>query len=67
MSRIEKPNAYKVVIIESECGWGQKIDETIFFDNDVEAKQYVVDYNTKHNPPGPTPDWYMYAEYRGQH
>lgn len=66
MARIEKPAAYKVVIIESESGWGQKIDETIFFDNEVEAKQYVIDYNTKHNlGSGPTPDWYMYAEYKG--
>ena len=67
MPRIEKPkDAYKVVIIESERGWGQKIDETIYYDNEAEAKKFVADYNRKHNPPGPAPDWYMIAEYVGK-
>ena len=30
--------AYSVDIIESECGWGSKLDETIYFDNEAEAK-----------------------------
>ena len=67
MPRIEKPQAaYKVVIIESERGWGQKVDETIYYDNEAEAKQFVKDYNEKYNPPGPAPDWYMMAHYEGR-
>ena len=65
MPRIDKPqNAYRVDIIESERGWGQKIDETIYFDNESEAKEFVKTYNSK-TPPGPAPDWYMQAEYIG--
>lgn len=56
---------YKVNIIESERGWGQKIDETIYFSTEDKAKTYVREYNDKYNPPGPAPDWYMIAEYIG--
>jgi hypothetical protein len=67
MPRIAKPvDAYKVTIIESERGWGQKIDETIYFDNAAEAKAFAQEYNDKHNPPGPAPDWYMMAVYEGK-
>lgn len=62
---IEKPRAYRVDIIESEAGWGSKVDETIYFDNEAEARKYVKEYNEKYNPPGPTPDWYMVAQYVG--
>ena len=55
---------YAVYIIESERGWGQRIDEILHFDNEAEARQYVINYNSK-NPPGPAPDWYMQAEYVG--
>lgn len=66
MPRVELKTAYRVDIIESERGWGQKIDETIYFDNEAEAKKFAADYNEKHNPPGPTPDWYMIADYVGK-
>lgn len=65
MSQIEKPKAYRVDIIESERGWGSKIDEILYFDNE-EAKQYVILYNEKYNPPGPAPDWYMITQYVGK-
>lgn len=69
MPRIEKPKAFRVDIIESERGWGQKIDESIYFDNELEARLYVKTYNDKHNPPlkpgEGVPDWYMVAEYVG--
>lgn len=67
MARIEKPAAYKVVIIESERGWGQKVDQEIYYDNEEEARAFVKKYNENFNPPGPTPDWYMIARYEGQH
>jgi hypothetical protein len=57
----------KVQIIESERGWGQKIDETLEFDSPEEAERYTREYNTKHNPPlDEAPGWYMYAYLEGQ-
>ena len=66
MPRIEKPTAYRVDIIESERGWGSKIDETIYFDNELEARLYVKVYNDKYNTATEVPDWYMKAEYVGK-
>lgn len=52
-----------VLIIESELGWGQKVEATLEFPTHEEAEQYVREYNRKHNPPmDRTPDWYMYAK-----
>jgi len=65
MSQIEKPKSYLVDIIESERGWGSKIDDSLYFDNEEEARQYAKEYNEKYNPPGPVPDWYMVAQYVG--
>lgn len=55
-----------VHIIESERGWGQKIDERMEFDTIKEAEDFVKQYNSRNNEPN-VPDWYMYAEigYRG--
>lgn len=67
MARIEKlPTAYRVDIIESERGWGSKIDETIYFDNEEEARKYAIDYNNKYNTATEVPDWYMRADYVGK-
>jgi hypothetical protein len=50
-----------VNIIESERGWGQKIDETKeFFDYDSAIK-FVREFNAR-NTNKTVPDWYMYAE-----
>lgn len=57
--------AWRVDLIESERGWGSKIDEVKYFDNEVDAKKFVVEFNAKNNSPT-VPDWYMYAEYRGK-
>lgn len=58
-----------VHIIESERGWGAKVDETKEFDTWEKANIYVKEYNERHNPPLKqgefTPDWYMYATYAG--
>ena len=57
----------KVHIIESESGFGQKIDDTKEFPDEESARQFCSDYNTKYNPPSETvPDWYMYARLEGQ-
>ena len=64
MAEIKLIEMYRVDIIESERGWGRKIDESKYFDDEVEAKRFVTQYNSR-NPPGPAPDWYMQAEYIG--
>ena len=66
MAQITKPIAYRVDIIESERGWGSKVDETLYFDNEEEARKYVVGYNAKYNTSKEVPDWYMVAEYCGK-
>jgi len=65
MAEIQLQQAFKVVIIEFERGWGQRIDEVKYFDNETEAKDYCDKFNSK-NPPGPVPDWYMIADYCGR-
>ena len=54
----------KVIIIESERGWGQRIDETKYFDSKKEAEEFCKEYNKDNNLPY-VPDWYMKAEYVG--
>lgn len=66
MPRVELKTAYRVDMIESERGWGQKLDESIYFDNEAEARQYAIDYNLKHNNKDYIPDWYIRAEYVGK-
>jgi hypothetical protein len=59
----------KVFIIESESGWGQRVDEVKEFASMAEARRYAAGYNAKFNPPlkpgEPTPEWYMYARVEG--
>jgi len=57
----------KVQIIESEAGWGQRVDEVKTFPTREAAEKWAREYNRKHNPPkDTTPDWYMYARVEGQ-
>ena len=65
MARIDRPVGYRVDLIEYERGWGSKIDETIYFDNEEEAREYVRSFNAK-NTATTVPDWYMIADYRGR-
>jgi hypothetical protein len=66
MAEIKLNNAYRVDIIESERGWGSKVDEVKYFDTEESALAFCKEYNDKYNPPGPAPDWYMIAQYRGK-
>lgn len=53
----------KVYIIESERGWGSKVDEVLDFDSREEAEKYASDYNSKYNDfTKGVPDWYMIAK-----
>ena len=58
MAQINRPTAYRVDLIEYERGWGSKVDETIYFDNEAEAREYVRAFNAK-NTVTTVPDWYM--------
>lgn len=51
---------YVVQIIESERGWGQRVDETKTFKTLAKAKAFQKKYNAQNNLPY-VPDWYMYA------
>lgn len=63
---IEPPPKIKVYIIESEAGWGSKVDETMEFDTVEEAEKYVKEYNTPNEKDWKknktVPSWYMRAE-----
>lgn len=56
---------YKAYIVESERGWGSKVDEVLEFDTKEKRDEYIEQYNRKHNPgmydSSPVPDWYMIA------
>ena len=65
MARIDRPVGYRVDLIEYERGWGSKVDETIYFDNELEAREYERSFNAR-NTATSVPDWYMIAEYRGR-
>lgn len=50
----------QVMIIESERGWGQRVDEEKYFDTLEEAEKFCTDYNASNNLDH-VPDWYMFA------
>ena len=66
MPQIKPPKAFRVDIMEYERGWGSRLDESIYFDNEDEAKKYAFDYNKKYNTAPSAPDWYMVAQYVGR-
>lgn len=51
---------WQVELIESELGWGLRIDEVIEFETEAKAKAFVKKFNSRNNEPT-VPDWYMYA------
>lgn len=53
-------NKWKVDIIESERGWGQKVDGTKYFETKDLADLFCAEYNKRNNEKT-VPDWYMYA------
>lgn len=52
---------YRVTIIESERGWGQRVDEERDFKSKAEADAFVKEHNAKSIKPGPVPDVYWKA------
>lgn len=51
----------KVLIIESERGWGSKVDMTKEFDTLEAANLFIEKFNLE-NDKDTVPDWYMYAK-----
>lgn len=51
-----------VEIIESERGWGQRVDEVKEFPTYEEAINFCKEYNDNYNTKNEVPDWYMYAQ-----
>jgi hypothetical protein len=51
---------FRVEIVESERGWGQKQDSIKEFDTEGAASSFIKKYNSKNNLPT-VPDWYMFA------
>jgi hypothetical protein len=62
MAEIKLTSVWAVDIIESERGWGSKVDETKLFETQEEAVKFSKDYNAKYNTATEVPDWYMSAQ-----
>ncbi len=60
-ARNDTDDSIKVLIIESERGWGSKVDEVKYFDTKGAALKFIVEFNSV-NDLDEVPDWYMYAE-----
>ena len=56
---------YIVAMIESEAGFGSKIDEMLYFKSEELALLYEKEYNKKYNNRPTVPSWYIMAEYYG--
>lgn len=54
-------DAWKVVVIESERGWGQSVVDVQYFDTEQEANEFVSSINSRNTSPT-APDWYMQAQ-----
>ena len=65
MAQIDRPIAYQVDLVEHDRFLGSKIDETLYFDNEDQARFYAETFNAR-NTETTVPDWYMVAEYRGR-
>lgn len=52
---------WTVTIIESERGWGQRVDEVKEFGDYDAARKFVDEFNAE-NDKDEVPDWYMYAQ-----
>ena len=60
MPELNLGEIWKVGIIESKRGWGQRVKEVKFFDNQKDAAAFVSEFNSA-DIEDHAPDWYMYA------
>ena len=54
-------NAFKIAVIESEAGWGRKIDNYMVCLSLEDIESFRTEFNSK-NDSDSTPDWYMQVE-----
>lgn len=70
MPKKQKQPKIRVLIIESERGWGRKVDEVKEFTSREKAEAFVKKYNQKNvddwNKTHEVPEWYMQAEIEGE-
>lgn len=52
---------WRVTVIESERGWGQKVDEYRRFQTKEDAWRWADEFNSR-NTASMAPDWYMQAQ-----
>lgn len=52
---------FTAVIIESERGWGQRVDEVKEFKTEKARDKFIEKFNSA-NTKSSAPDWYMYAD-----
>ena len=60
-STMKEWSTIRVIVIESERGWGQQIVERHEFPSMEEAKKFVSEFNKKHCSENTVPDYYMQA------
>ena len=53
--------AYTIAVIESEKGWGSKVDDYMVCLSPEDALAFKTEFNAE-NDKDTVPDWYMYAE-----
>lgn len=53
--------AYRIPVIESEKGYGRKIDDYMVCLSEEDCLEYQKEFNSK-NTETVTPDWYMVVE-----
>jgi len=56
-----KKLAVRIPVIESEAGWGRKIDDYMVCLSVEDAKAFEKEFNAK-NTASSAPDWYMQVE-----
>jgi hypothetical protein len=60
-NKTEPRKRFRVLMIEPERGWGQRIDEVRRFKTLGAARGFCTRYNRKYNNQPTTPDWYIKA------
>lgn len=67
MAQVElKQKLFKVTLTEYDrWSHGPEVLETLYFDNETEAKEYAVNYNRTNNNKDYVPDCYIRADYKG--
>lgn len=58
---MSKTFAFSVTVIESERGWGSKVDDHMICLTSQDADKFIFEFNS-YNRSVSAPDWYMQAE-----